>query len=114
MVIINMLKEEIIEYGVFTSAYIYQYILIFSIRQAGYRVTGFLSAIELLLLVPYIVNIGYSCMTRDVIDVNAVIAIYQTNLKEAWEFIINSAPYIVYIVANNLKFTLENFKVNYF
>lgn len=96
------------------------YILIFSIRQAGYRVTGFLSAIELLLLVPYIVNIGYSCMTLDVIDVNAVIAIYQTNLKEAWEFIINSAPYIVYIVALFalcisfcfLFYTLDNIRVS--
>ena len=73
------------------------YTLILSIRQLGYKFTGAFAAIELFFILPYCANLAYAGMTRDIVDVNAFIALYQTNIKEVGEFFLSSAPIYVYI-----------------
>ena len=58
------------------------YTLIMSVRQLGYKFTGALAAIELFFILPYCANLAYAGMTRDIVDVNAFIALYQTNILQ--------------------------------
>lgn len=74
------------------------YTLILSVRQLGHKFTGALAAIELCFILPYCANLAYAGMTRDIVDVNAFIALYQTNIKEVGEFFLSSAPIYVYVV----------------
>ncbi|MGM9568783.1 MAG: phosphoethanolamine transferase [Phascolarctobacterium sp.] len=73
------------------------YTLVLSVRQLGYKFTGFLAAIEFAFILPYCVNLAYAGMAHDLIDVNAFIALYQTNIKEVGEFLLSSAPMYVYV-----------------
>ena len=73
------------------------YTLILSVRQLGYQFTGVLAVVEFVFVLPYCANLAYAGMAHDLIDVNAFIALYQTNLKEVGEFLLSSAPMYLYV-----------------
>lgn len=72
------------------------YTLIVLLRQSKLKFTGVLAFIELAAISPYIMNITYAVMEKDIIDVNSLIAVYQTNSKEIVEFLLSSAPVYTY------------------
>lgn len=45
-----------------------------------------ISLVNILVILPYIIFFVYSAATGDVIDVNSLVAVYQTNINESIEF----------------------------
>lgn len=71
--------------------------LIVLFRQLKCKLTVLLAFIEFAVISPYIMNIIYAIMEKDIVDVNSFIAVYQTNSKEIVEFLLSSAPIYAYV-----------------
>lgn len=85
------------------------YTLTVLLRQSKFKLNGVLTFIELAVISPYIMNITYAVMEKDVIDVNSLIAVYQTNSKEIVEFLLSSAPGYVYVILTLLLLAIYSY-----
>ena len=72
------------------------YSVFFAFQYRKINISKIFSVIEILLLVPYLANIGYAVVEHDCITANSLIAIYQTNPVEIWEFMKATAPLYTY------------------
>ena len=72
------------------------------------------TGLELLMLCPYFLSIMYYVVIGDVVDVNSLIALYQTNYKEALEFISDSVDVFLLIPVTIVLFVwlVFHFKLN--
>lgn len=70
--------------------------LFFSLKRLDISLPKTFSAIQFLLLLPYLLNIAYALVEHDCITTNSLIAIYQTNSMEILEFLKTTAPIYVY------------------
>ena len=75
------------------------FIVVFSLKRLDINLPKILSAIQFLLLLPYLLNIFYSILEHDCITTNSLIAIYQTNTVEILEFLKTTAPIYAYFLA---------------
>ena len=75
------------------------YTIYFAFKYKKSSIPSFFGFLEILLLLPYIANIGYATLEHDSITANSLIAIYQTNSVEALEFLQATAPWYSYGIA---------------
>lgn len=75
------------------------YTIYFAFKYKKISIPSFFAFLEILLLLPYIANIGYATLEHDSITANSLIAIYQTNSVEALEFLQATAPWYSYGIA---------------
>ena len=74
------------------------YTVYFAFKYKKIKIAFIGGIIEILLLLPYVANIGYGVLEHDSITASSLIAIYQTNYVETLEFLKATAPLYSYAI----------------
>ena len=75
------------------------YLMIFLLRRINVSVPKIFAGIQFVVLLPYLLNLGYALVEKDCVTADSLIAVYQTNINEIGEFLKSTAPLYVYVIA---------------
>lgn len=75
------------------------YLMIFLLRHINVSVPKIFAGIQFVVLLPYLLNLGYALVEKDCVTADSLIAVYQTNINEIGEFLKSTAPLYVYVIA---------------
>jgi heptose-I-phosphate ethanolaminephosphotransferase len=75
------------------------YLMIFLLRRINVSVPKIFAGIQFVVLLPYLLNLGYALVEKDCVTADSLIAVYQTNINEIGEFLKSTAPLHVYVIA---------------
>ena len=75
------------------------YLMIFLLRRIDVSVPKIFAGIQFVVLLPYLLNLGYALVEKDCVTADSLIAVYQTNINEIGEFLKSTAPLYVYVIA---------------
>lgn len=75
------------------------YLMIFLLRRVNVSMPKIFAGIQFVVLLPYLLNLGYALVEKDCVTADSLIAVYQTNINEIGEFLKSTAPLYVYIIA---------------
>lgn len=69
----------------------------FLLRHININIPKLFTSVQFILLLPYLLNLGYAFIEKDSFTADSLIAVYQTNINEIGEFFKSTAPIYVYI-----------------
>lgn len=75
------------------------YLMMFLLRRINVSVPKIFAGIQFVVLLPYLLNLGYALVEKDCVTADSLIAVYQTNINEIGEFLKSTAPLYVYFIA---------------
>ena len=75
------------------------YLMMFLLRRINVSVPKIFAWIQFVVLLPYLLNLGYALVEKDCVTADSLIAVYQTNINEIGEFLKSTAPLYVYVIA---------------
>lgn len=75
------------------------YLMMFLLRRINVSVPKIFAGIQFVVLLPYLLNLGYALVEKDCVTADSLIAVYQTNINEIGEFLKITAPLYVYLIA---------------
>lgn len=75
------------------------YLMMFLLRRINVSVPKIFEGIQFVVLLPYLLNLGYALVEKDCVTADSLIAVYQTNINEIGEFLKSTAPLYVYFIA---------------
>lgn len=75
------------------------YLMMFLLRRINGSVPKIFAGIQFVVLLPYLLNLGYALVEKDCVTADSLIAVYQTNINEIGEFLKSTAPLYVYFIA---------------
>lgn len=75
------------------------YLMMFLLRRINVSVPKIFAGIQFVVLLPYLLNLGYVLVEKDCVTADSLIAVYQTNINEIGEFLKSTAPLYVYFIA---------------
>lgn len=73
------------------------YAIMLLARHININTPKLFAGVQFILLLPYLLNLGYAFIEKDSFTADSLIAIYQTNINEIGEFFKSTAPIHVYI-----------------
>ena len=73
------------------------YVIMFLLRHININIPKLFAGVQFILLLPYLLNLGYAFIEKDSFTADSLIAVYQTNINEIGEFFKSTAPIHVYI-----------------
>lgn len=75
------------------------YLIIFLLKRINISLPKIFAGIQFVVLLPYLLNLGYAFVEKDCVTADSLIAVYQTNINEIGEFLKSTAPLYVYLIA---------------
>lgn len=75
------------------------YLMMLLLRRINVSVPRIFAGIQFVVLLPYLLNLGYALVEKDCVTADSLIAVYQTNINEIGEFLKSTAPLYVYVIA---------------
>ena len=75
------------------------YLMMFLLRRINVSVPKIFAGIQFVVLLPYLLNLGYALVEKDCVTADSLIAVYQTNINEIGEFLKITALLYVYLIA---------------
>lgn len=75
------------------------YLMMFLLRRINVSVPKIFAGIQFVVLLPYLLNLGYALVEKDCVTADSLIAVYQTNINEIGEFLKSTASLYVYFIA---------------
>lgn len=75
------------------------YLIIFLLKRINISLPKIFAGIQFVVLLPYLLNLGYAFVEKDCVTADSLIAVYQTNINEIGEFLKSTAPLYVYVIA---------------
>lgn len=75
------------------------YLIIFLLKRINISLPKIFAGIQFVVLLPYLLNLGYAFVEKDCVTTDSLIAVYQTNINEIGEFLKSTAPLYVYVIA---------------
>lgn len=75
------------------------YLIIFLLKRINISLPKIFAGLQFVVLLPYLLNLGYAFVEKDCITADSLIAVYQTNINEIGEFLKSTAPLYVYVIA---------------
>lgn len=75
------------------------YLMMFLLRRINVSVPKIFAGIQFVVLLPYLLNLGYALVEKDCVTADSLIVVYQTNINEIGEFLKSTAPLYVYFIA---------------
>lgn len=75
------------------------YLIIFLLKRINISLPKIFAGLQFVVLLPYLLNLGYAFVEKDCVTADSLIAVYQTNINEIGEFLKSTAPLYVYVIA---------------